>query len=192
MPAIKDFRAQHPKISIRYLTSEKAFKLEYGQAHIAIRTGPMPDMNDYVVQPFFDYKMGLYAHSDYVAEKGKLLNESDVGKHSFIAGDDFNTKIPAQHWMKSHLPPANIVLRSNSHAVRLNAVKTGLGIGFLFEHEGIQHADLVEVFPSKKEWRVTNWIVTHGDLHRSEKIQAFLRLLKGEAYRETILSWLEK
>lgn len=183
MPAIKDFRAQHPKISVRYLTSRKIFKLDYGQAHIAIRTGSKPDVDDYVVQPFFDYKLVLYAHSDYVATKGKLLSESDASRHSFIAVDDFDAKIPAQQWMKSHVPPANIVFRSNSREMLLNAVKSGFGIGFLFEHEATQHADLVEAFPSQKKWLVTNWIVTHGDQHRSEKIQAFLRLLKGEAYR---------
>ena len=184
IPAIKEFRAQHPKIKIRYLTSEKAFKLEYGQAHIAIRTGPKPDVDDYVVQPFFDYKMALYAHSDYLAEKGDFLNDSDASKHSFIAVNDLNTKFPAQQWMKSHVPPANIVFRSNSRAVRLNAVTSGLGIGFLFEQDAITHTDLIETFPSKKEWQATNWILTHGDLHRSEKIQAFLKLLKRKAYGE--------
>ncbi|MFT4727476.1 MAG: DNA-binding transcriptional LysR family regulator [Granulosicoccus sp.] len=174
------------------MTSEKVFKLEYGQAHIAIRTGPKPDVDDYVVQPFFDYKMAHYAHSDYLAEKGSFLNDSDVSKHSLITVDDLNTKFPAQQWMKSHVPPANIVFRSNSRAVKLNAVTSGLGIGFLFEHDAIKHADLIEIFPSKKEWRATNWILTHGDRHHSEKMQAFLRLLKGEAYREAILSWLEK
>ena len=192
MPAIKDFRAQHPKINIRYLTSEKLFKLEYGQAHIAIRTGPKPDVDDYVVQPFFNYKIGLYAHLDYIAAKGELLNEGDIDEHTFIAFDNLNTKITSQKWMESHVPPANIVFRSNSSTIRLNAMKSGLGIGHLFDHEAKQHTDLVEVFPSQKKWLVSNWVVTHGDQHRSEKIQAFLKLLKGEAYRETILSWLEK
>jgi DNA-binding transcriptional LysR family regulator len=192
MPAIKSFRAQHPKINIRYLTSEKVFKLEYGQAHIAIRTGPKPDIDDYVVQPFFNYKIRLYAHLDYIAAKGKLLDGGDIDKHNFITVDHLNTKISSLKWMESHVPPANIVFRSNSSAMRLNAMKSSLGIGLLFDHEAKQHADLVEIFPSQKEWLVSNWIVTHGDLHRSEKIQAFLRLLKGEAYRETILSWLEQ
>ncbi len=193
MPAIKDFRAQHPKISIRYSTSEELFKLEYGQAHIAIRTGPKPDVDDYVVQPFFNYTIGLYAHVDYMAAKGELLNEGDIDKHTFaVTFNNLNTKVSSHKWMESHVPPANIVFRSNSSAMRLNAMKSGLGIGQLFDHEAKQHADLVEIFPSHKKWLVSNWIVTHGDQHHSEKVQAFLRLLKGEAYRETILAWLEK
>ena len=123
MPAIKEFRAQHPKINIRYLTSEKLFKLEYGQAHIAIRTGPKPDVDDYVVQPFFNYTISLYAHLDYIGEKGKLLNESDIDKHTFITFDNLNSKISSQKWMESHVPPANIVFRSNSSTMRLNAIK---------------------------------------------------------------------
>lgn len=71
-------------------------------------------------------------------------------------------------------------------------MKSGLGIKHLFVHQAKLHADLVEIFPSKKKWVVNNWVAPHGDPHRSEKTQAFLRLLKGKAYRETILSWLEK
>jgi len=192
LPAIRRFRVQHPKISIRHLTSEKIFKLEYGQAHIAIRSGPKPNIDDYVVQPFFNYPLGLYAHADYIASKGKLLNEGNIGKHSFIGTDDLNAKVSVHQWMKLHVPPSNIVFRSNSRSVRLNAITSGIGIGCLLAHEARQYDDLVEVFQPQKDWLVNNWIATHGDLHHSEKIQSFLTLLKDKAYRQEILSWLEK
>ena len=59
MPAISLFQTKHPKTTVRYLTSNKLFKLEYGEAHIAIRTGPKPDQPDNVVQPFIVHPLGL-------------------------------------------------------------------------------------------------------------------------------------
>ena len=39
LPALKVFQARHPKLRVRFLASDKLFRLEYGEAHVAIRTG---------------------------------------------------------------------------------------------------------------------------------------------------------
>jgi DNA-binding transcriptional LysR family regulator len=40
---------------------------------------------------------------------------------------------------------------------------------------------LIEVMPSQKEWTAPLWLVTHVDLHRTTKVQAFLKFLKEKA-----------
>ena len=41
-------------------------RLEYGEAHVAIRAGSAPDQPDNVVQPFITQEVGLFASKDYV------------------------------------------------------------------------------------------------------------------------------
>ncbi|MFO0513797.1 MAG: LysR family transcriptional regulator, partial [Rhodobacterales bacterium] len=44
--------------------------------------------------------------------------------------------------------------------------------------------DLVEIMPSRPEWEVPLWLVTHVDLHRTPKVQAFVAHI-----REAAKSW---
>jgi len=39
---------------------------------------------------------------------------------------------------------------------------------------------LTEVIPSLDEWSAPLWLVTHVDLHRTTKVQAFLRFIKDQ------------
>ena len=44
--------ASPSRIVARYLTGDRLFRLEYGEAHVAVRAGAAPDQPDNVVQPF--------------------------------------------------------------------------------------------------------------------------------------------
>src|SRR5690606_11053699 len=39
VPALSRFQRLHPGLVVRYLTGERLFRLEYGEAHVAIRAG---------------------------------------------------------------------------------------------------------------------------------------------------------
>jgi len=55
------------------------------------------------------------------------------------------------------------------------AIAAGVGLGFLPDFEAQHLLDLVEILPPADVWSTELWIVTHGDLHRTDKVQAFLR-----------------
>ena len=52
------------------------------------------------------------------------------------------------------------------------------GVGFAPTFKADTDADLVPIGPAHPEWKTPVWIVTHVDLHRSAKVQAFLAALK--------------
>jgi DNA-binding transcriptional LysR family regulator len=62
-----------------------------------------------------------------------------------------------------------------------DAVRAGAGIGFLPVFEAAPDPGLVEVLPPRPEWAPPLWLVTHVDLHRTTKVQAFLAHLKDAA-----------
>lgn len=178
LPSLSIFQAQNPKITVRYISSDKLFKLEYGEAHIAIRSGPKPDQPDNVVQSFVTHPMGLYAHANYVARKGIPKSIKDFPDHSFLGLDDINTKPQFQLWMEQNIAEDNIIFRCANTRLIEEALLSAMGIGFLPEYKAKLNLDIVEILAPKKEWNAYHWLVTHGDLHRSSKVQEFIKVLK--------------
>jgi DNA-binding transcriptional LysR family regulator len=58
-------------------------------------------------------------------------------------------------------------------------VKAGAGIGFVSDFNMAMQDTLHEVIPSRPEWSAPIWLVTHVDLHRTAKVQAFLTHLNA-------------
>ena len=180
-PVLADFRAAHPEVTVRFLTDDRVFRLEYGEAHVAIRAGTAPQEPDNVVQPFVTLQVGLYAHKSYVAANGKPASESDFEGHQFIGIDDETTRAPFHRWLWKTVPKSQIVYRTSSNDHVAAAVKAGAGIGFVSTAAARQTDDLVQILPPRDAWASPSWLVTHVDLHRTPKVQTFLAFLKERA-----------
>ncbi len=179
-PVLADFAIEHDGVIVRYLTGERLFRLEYGEAHVAIRAGNAPDQPDNVVQPFAQQRMVLVAADNYVARHGMPKGPEDFINHRFI-GHDADTRAPFNKWLRETVPMENIVFRVTDNLSILDAVCSGAGIGFLPKWEARRHSFLTEVMESLDEWAAPLWLVTHVDLHRTPKVQAFLNFLKARA-----------
>lgn len=177
MPALKSFREQHPQLRLRYRTGRRLFRLEYGEAHVAIRAGSPPKEPDNVVQPLTTVTFALYAAPDYIDRHG--MPGEDLTGHLFVGPDEDAPGSPLLRWTLEHVAPEAIVFRSGDDINLAPAVRAGVGLGFL----PVDEADgMTQVLPPRPEWEVTLWLVTHVDLHRSAKVQALTRHLK-EAFR---------
>lgn len=182
LPVLRLFQQQYPQLNIRYLVQEELVKLEYGQAHIAIRSGTKPQHPDYVVQPFIVTQPRLFAHRDYLAKHGVPHSAEEFAIHRFVVADKSAgfAKIGINQWLLQHLTQAQIVLQSNNYTIRKKAILSAMGIGVMYRHISQQHPELVEVCPKHSAHQDSpSWITTHGDLHRSEKVQRFLQVLEG-------------
>jgi DNA-binding transcriptional LysR family regulator len=180
-PVLVQFQQAHPGLVVRYLSDERVFRLEYGEAHVAIRAGSVPDQPDNVVQPLMHQEWALYAAPSYVARMGLPADESDLHRHQFVGHDLENARAPFLRWLRANVPAGQIVFRSTDFAAMRQAIVGGAGIGFLSKTEARLYPDLVQVLPPRDEWSGTLWIVTHVDLHRTTKVQAFLTALKQAA-----------
>ena len=177
-PLLVAFQRENPDVTLRFLTGERLFRLEYGEAHIAIRAGQVPEQPDNVVQPFYQFQMGLFAHKDYIAAFGMPSGVEEDGNQRFVGHDDAQMRAPFFKWMREVVPAHAISFRGlHADALRV-AVLEAAGIGFVDLIEGRANPDLVEVHPHLPEWDSMLWLVTHVDLHRTPKVQALLSYLK--------------
>ena len=180
-PVFARFQQDHPDVIIRFLTDLRVFRLDYGEAHVAIRAGGMPEEPDNVVQPLARLRSALYAAPAYVERHGLPQSESDLANHHFVGADNPESRAPFARWMHASLPRDVVTFRASEPPAMEAAVTSGVGLGFLTLHAARRHPDLVEVMPTRPEWDAPLWIVTHVDLHRTRKVQAFLAALKEAA-----------
>ncbi len=191
MPAIKRCQALHPGVVVRYLVGPDVARLEYGDAHIAIRTGPSQFAPDNIALPFVTVRSALYAHRDYIQKFGKPESVKDFSDHRFISRDRDEEHFGLFKWLKKYVPDENIIFRSADMNTKFSALFFGLGIGFLPVFEARIRPELEEVMPSNPIWDVNFSVVTHVDLHRSAKVQTFLECLREEGYLKSQKQFLE-
>ncbi len=180
-PVFARFQQDHPDVIIRFLTDLRVFRLDYGEAHVAIRAGNMPEEPDNVVQPLARLRTALYAAPAYIDRHGRPKDEADLIHHRFIGTDNPESRAPFARWMHATLPRDVVTFRASEPPAMEAAVTSGVGLGFLTLHAARRHPDLIEVMPTRPEWDAPLWIVTHVDLHRTRKVQAFLAALKEAA-----------
>jgi DNA-binding transcriptional LysR family regulator len=181
VPVLRDFQLMHPGLMVRYLTGDRLFRLEYGEAHVAIRAGAAPDQPDNVVQKFNEQRIGLYASAEYVERFGLPSGPEDFGNHRFVGHDEEKARASFMMWMRANVPEHAITFRMNNINAMFLAIQAGAGIGFVTAGAAARQPGMVQVMEPQPEWAAHLWLVTHVDLHRTNKVQAFLRFLKDRS-----------
>ncbi len=173
-PAFASFQTAHPGVILHLRTGRRIFRLEYGEAHVAIRAGKAPEEPDNVVQPFEVLEAGLYVAEAYIARRGDPRD--GLEGHDFVGPEEGEHGPPVYDWLRGEVPPERVVFRSGDQRAAAAAVKAGTGLGFL---DPCEADGLVEVFAPRPDWASQTWLVTHVDLHRSAKVQALTKHLKA-------------
>lgn len=178
MPPLAEFRSRNPNCRALIIASENLERLEFGDAHIALRAGPKPDHPDYVVKLYRRIRLTLCAHDRYIARKGLPSGMDDLSSHEFVAPTQNQRRLPFIQWMDENVSPTQITASSEHEFVVREAVFAGLGLGFLSDLAIANRTDVHPVPGQRDEWFVPLWLVTHVDLHRTEKVQAMLRCIE--------------
>ncbi|MEK6217027.1 MAG: LysR family transcriptional regulator [Boseongicola sp.] len=180
-PALARFQTHYPDLIVRFLTGDKVLRLEYGEAHVAVRAGRTPDNPDNVVQPFVTQNITLFASEDYINRRGRPSSLDDLSGHDFVSHDNFENRAPFARWLQDRVPASSIVFRATDFRIMREAIVAGAGIGFVSCWEAERDPSLVQLFDSQDAWTSPLWLVTHVDLHRTTKVQTFLKFLKEDA-----------
>ncbi|WP_412552218.1 LysR family transcriptional regulator [Shimia sp. MIT1388] len=180
-PILADFQAAHPDLLVRFLTGDRVFRLEYGEAHVAIRAGDGEVQPDNVVQKLAQLPAALYGADSYIAQHGAPKDEADLVNHRFAGHDNPDSRAPFYRWLKAQVPRENVVFRSTSDRAIAAAIRSGAGLGFLPVWDVDAAEPMQQVLAPKPEWDINVRLITHVDLHRTIKVQTFLAFLKERA-----------
>ena len=128
IPPIVKFQREHPELIVRLLTGERVFRLEYGEAHVAVRAGPSPQEPDNVAQHLCHQNGAMYASPDYIKAFGMPKSTEDLQSHQFVSHDNENARAPFDRWVRKHIPLEQISFRTTEQGVMQNAILSGAGI----------------------------------------------------------------
>ena len=177
---VAQFRAQNPKCRVTIHGTYDLAKLEHGEAHVALRAGPKPDYPDYVVRHFKDLWFRFFGHVCFLRKNGAAASPEDLDRHMFILPPRDLTYIPFQSWIDENVRQDQIAVIANSPPFHFQAVQKGIGLGFLPDFEVENDPAFNAVLTNKDDWFIPLWLVTHVDVHRTDKIQSFLQALTDQ------------
>ena len=179
MAPIASFRAANPSCQVTIISSEDLQRLEFAEAHVALRAGPKPKHPDYVVQSFGHAALNFYAHDAYLSRNGGPDSLADLARHHFVLPPKDDGRLPIWSWVSEHNSDVKVAIETSDPVAGREAVLAGLGIGILSEFDVAGRRDLTAVLPPNADWDVPLWLVTHVDLHRTEKVQRMLAHIKA-------------
>ncbi len=178
---ITKYQADHPEVKAELIVDTRPLKLEYGEAHVALRAGAPGDDLDNIVSELPPLGMGLFAHKDYIYRHGPLEGLEDIPNHRFARVSNLIKGVPFMDWLAENVPEENVVYKCSDTNTVQDAVLAGAAIGFLPLYMGHENPNMREVLPPDPKWFVRFWCVTHVDLHRTAKVHSFVTFLKEEA-----------
>ncbi|MEL7022645.1 MAG: LysR family transcriptional regulator [Pseudomonadota bacterium] len=183
--AMDHFLTENSDATIRSLVTTKALKLEYGEAHVAIRAGKKPDDPDYVVLPLAPLETGLYAHQSYLDTHGPIDSIEALARLRYV-GIRVSKPIGPYAWLEKHLPSVDYCFLSENFHCRLQAIVAGVGAGFMPVSQAAVLKDVILLQPPNRALNTRLWLVTHGATHRSAKVQAFIASLRETGHMKPL------
>jgi DNA-binding transcriptional LysR family regulator len=176
-PMFASFLGAYPDINLRILSDERVFKLEYGEAHLAIRLGRMPDDPDNIVIPLGRFRNAIYGSPEYFAAHGKPQSEEDLARHMFVMQIGDSVRAPFERWLHGLPTPPREVMQTTSITAHDLAIQSGVGLGFLSQARAAE-LGLELAIAEQAEWGDDIWLVTHMDLHKMTKLQAMIQHIR--------------
>lgn len=183
-PLLAEFQSLYPEIKLEYAAESRVYKLEHGEAHVGIRPGAKPTDPDYVVQALARSSTTLYASQSYINQYGRMRDLQDIAGHRFISTMSSYGFVHFMRWINENIPEEQIYYRSSDFTGFIPAIKAGLGVAPLSCWLANTEPTLHPLLAPPEEWQGELWLVTHRDMHRTSKVQAFTQFLKKRMKEE--------
>jgi len=167
-PHLASFRQNYPHIVVDLLVTNNILDLNRRDADVAIRPTGQPEAN-LVGRRLCDVKFGIYAAPGFIANMGQaIFNERWIGCADSLA------VTPIGAWFDATIERPNIGMRCDSFVALRVAAEAGIGLALLPCFLGDHSALLERLEVPVDELTTGLWILTHPDLARSARVNAFV------------------
>ncbi len=168
-PHLASFRQRHPHIVVDLLVTNSILDLNRRDADIAIRPTLYPDAK-LVGCRLCDVDFGIYATPEILSE----VNRKDIFSGRWIGFADSLLASPVGSWFESTVGARNICFRCDSFVAVRIAAENGIGLALLPCLLGNDSTLLRQLDAPTGELTIGLWILTHPDLVRSARVNAFI------------------
>lgn len=193
LPILTAFRQAHPLIRLDVVTGNQALNLSRRDADVAIRASDSPG-ETLVGRRLATLNWAVYGRRD--SWSGDSLpgdsrrveaGEPDAATlfaQDWVALGDQLGHVKAARYVREHVAPERIALRSSSVLGLTEAVEQGIGIGPLPCFIADQRPGLVRLSPPNPDFSTGLWLLTHPDIRHAPRVRALMDFCAAELVKK--------
>ena len=166
-PILAKLQAGYPDLIVELSASDTVEDLLQREADIAVRM-VAPAQEALLARHIGIISLGLFAHRSYIERYGKPETVGELGRHKLIGFDRQTAYIRMMTKRYPVLEGISFSFRSDHSIALHNALRAGIGIGFLQIPLASRDPALVQLLPEIKV-EIDTWIVMHENLKTSPR-----------------------
>jgi DNA-binding transcriptional LysR family regulator len=167
-PRLHQLTDLHPNLIIELVPVPHSFSLSRREADIVV-TFDRPVTGRLLARKLTDYKLGLYASTEYLQRFGIPKTPDELRRHRLIGYVDDLLFSPALDYTNEVLADWRPTLTISSILGQAEAVRAGAGIGILHRYMAHRTTLLVELLPECSFVR-SYWMVMHEDARNTHRV----------------------
>ncbi|WP_192255767.1 LysR family transcriptional regulator [Mesorhizobium caraganae] len=174
------FSRLYPGITLELTTGSFVTDLAQRDAHVAIRTAD--DVPESLIgKRTADVAFAIYASPQLIEQNGAAHPERI---RRWVVPDITLGGMAVSRWQRKHIPEAAIAMRADSLVSLQRAALAGLGFAILPCYLGSSDARLTKIeYSELGSIRTGLWVLTHEDLRRTARVNAFTGYASRELQR---------
>ncbi len=176
LPALSEFRREHPQLTVHVVSESRLLDLSRREADVAVRL-VRPRQPALIARRLGELKMQLFASRDYLARRGTPRTLRALSGHDWVGFDSSLDASPHVVWLRKVVPQPRYVLRVNSTTAQVRACAEGHGVALLPSYVATHEPNLVQLLARRVGPCREMWGVTHADLRGNARVQACLTWL---------------
>jgi DNA-binding transcriptional LysR family regulator len=171
-PVLARMRQALPDIQVELVSSNQVSNLLRREADIAVRM-VRPEQGTLVAKKIGDVGVGAYAQRGYLARHTPLLQPTDLLQHELIGNDTDMSILRGFQALGYPVGPEAFALRTDDFIVQWQAVRAGLGIGFVADYMARTDPEVVPVLPGVLNIPdLPMWLAVHREIRTNPRIRA--------------------
>lgn len=170
-PLLAHMRSTLPDVQVELVASNAVSNLLRREADIAVRM-VQPEQATVIARRVGKVALKACAHQDYLRRRGIPRQPSDLLSHELIGGDRNDETLKGFAARGLSVTREQFAFRTDDLIVVWQAVRAGLGIGFVSEHLIRTDPAVIPLLPKLHIEPLPVWLAVHKEVRTSQRIRA--------------------
>lgn len=173
---LTSLRQAYPAIQIELEVSNQVSNLLQREADIALRM-VQPAQSSLVARRIADVSLSACASLAYLQRRGRPQQPADLLQHELIGYDQHDDLLRGFAALGHPVQRERFDLRTDDLIAMWQAVRAGLGMGFMADYVIATDPSVVRVLPMLALPRLPMWLAVHREIRNSARIRAVFDFL---------------
>lgn len=170
-PLLAQMRLSLPDVQVELVASNEVSNLLRREADIAVRM-VQSEQASIIARRVGKVTLRACAHQDYLRRRGVPRQPSDLLAHDLIGGDRNDDTLKGFAAQGLVVGREQFAFRADDLIVVWQAVRAGLGVGFVSEYLIRSDSAVIPVLPKLKIEPLPVWLAVHKEIRTSKRIRA--------------------